>query len=193
MVSAKPLKIGWTHHGDYFKVVMDTYSRIQELKREHDQFQRSLKGKKVSNDDVAVLASKNDAIGELALIVIVFSAFTLEAYINHYGINHFSRNYFSNYLDKLDLLAKWLVIPRVVTGKKLNPGSHAMQDLSWLVSLRNRLAHFKSKTITVEEIKESDFLWHEDAERAVGTVKRVVSLLKRIDPKAETDWVDQET
>jgi len=95
---------------------------------------------------------------------------------------------FSNYLDKLDLLAKWLVIPRVVTGKKLDPGSQAMQDLSWLVALRNRLAHFKSKMITVKEIKESDFLWHYDAERAINTVKGVVSLLKRIDAKAETDW-----
>ena len=121
--------------------------------------------------------------------MIVFSALTLEAYINHYGINRLSRNYFSSYLDKLDVLAKWLVIPRIVTGEKLDPGSNAMQDLSWLVSLRNRLVHFKSKTITVDEIKESDFLWHEDAERSVRTVKRVVSLLKRIDPKAETDWL----
>jgi hypothetical protein len=192
-VPAKPIKIAWTYHGDYFKVVTDTFSRIQELKQEHDQFQNNHKGKDLSNDDVDFLASRNDAIGELALIVIVFSAFTLEAYINHYGINRLSRNYFSSYLDKLDLLAKWLVIPRVVTGKKLDPGTAAMQDLSWLVSLRNRLAHFKSKTITVAEIKESDWLWYEDAEKAVRTVKRVVSLLKRIDAKADTDWLDHET
>ena len=187
----KPLKIAWTHHADYFKVVMDNYSRIQELKREYDEFQRDLEGKDISDDNVAVLASKNDSIGELALIVVVFSAFTLEAYINHYGINRLSRNYFSNYLDKLDLLAKWLVIPRIVTGEKLDPGSHAIQDLSWLISLRNRLAHFKSKAITVEEIKEWDLLWYEDAKRAVSTVKRVVSLLKRIDPKVKTDWLYQ--
>ena len=192
-MSKKPRKIAWTHHGNYFKVVMDNYFRIQELKREHDEFERSLEGEDISDDDVAILASKNDTIGELALIVVVFSAFTLEAYINHYGINRLSRNYFSNYLDKLDLLAKWLVIPRIVTGKKLDPGSHAMQDLSWLVSLRNRLAHFKSKTITIEEIKESDFLWPEDAERAVRTVRGVVSLLERIDPQAETYWLNQET
>jgi hypothetical protein len=192
-VPAKPIKIAWTHHGDYFKVVTDTFSRIQELKQEHDQFQNSHKEKDLSDDDVDFLASRNNAIGELALIVIVFSAFTLEAYINHYGINRLSRNYFSSYLDKLDLLAKWLVIPRVVTGKKLDLGTAAMQDLSWLVSLRNRLAHFKSKTITVEEIKDSDWLWYEDAEKAVRTVKRVVSLLKRIDSKADTDWLDHET
>jgi hypothetical protein len=192
-VSAKSLKFAWTHHGDYFKLVTDTYSRIEKLEREHEQYQSSLEGKEMSDDDVDFLASRNDAIGELALIVIVFSAFTLEAYINHYGISRLSRNYFSKYLDKLDLLAKWLIIPRVVTGKKLDPGSAAMQDLSWLVSLRNRLAHFKSKKITVEDIEGSDWLWYEDAERAVKTVKRVVSLLKRIDSKVETDWLKQET
>lgn len=185
-------KFAWTHHGDYFKLVTDTYLKIEKLKREHDQYQSSLKGKDISDDDVDFLASRNDAIGELALIVVVFAAFTLEAYINHYGISRLSRNYFSKYIDKLDLPAKWLVIPRVVTGKKLDPGSVAMQDLSWLITLRNRLAHFKSKTITVEEIQESDWLWHEDAERAVRTVKRIVSLLKRIDPKAGAEWLNQE-
>jgi hypothetical protein len=190
-MSAKPFKFAWTHHRDYFKIVRDNYSQIQEIKREHDEYKRSIKGRKMSDDDVDFLASKNDAIGELALTVIIFSAFTLEAYINHYGISRLSRNYFSNYLDKLDLLAKWLVVPRIVTGKKLDPGSQAMQELSWLVALRNRLVHFKSKVITVEEIKESDFLWHEDAERAFNTVKKVVSLLKQIDAKAEADWIGQ--
>ncbi len=189
-MSAKRFKFAWTQHGDYFKIVKDNYSRIQELEREHDEYQRNIKGRKTSDDDVDFLASKNDAIGELTLVVIVFSAFTLEAYINHYGISRLSKNYFSNYLDKLDLLAKWILIPRVVTGKKMDPGSQAMQELSWLVALRNRLAHFKSKMITVEEINKSDFLWQEDAQKAVNTVKRVVSLLKRIDAKAETDWID---
>jgi hypothetical protein len=191
-MAAKPLKIAWTHHGDYFKVVTDTFSRIQKLRQEHDQFQSMHKGKALSDNDINFFASKNDAIGELALIVIVFAAFTLEAYINHYGISRLSRNYFSSYLDKLDLLAKWLIIPGIVTGKKLNPGIAAMQDLSWLVSHRNRLAHFKSKTVTVEEIKESDWLWFEDAEKAVRTVKRVVSSLKRIDAKADSEWLDYE-
>jgi len=192
-MSAKQFKFAWTHHGDYFKLVTHTYSQIEKLEQEHEQLRSSLEGKEMSDDDVDFLASRNDAIGELALIVIVFSAFTLEAYINHYSISRLSRNYFSKYIDKLDLLAKWLVVPRVVTGKKLNPGSAAMQDLSWLVSLRNRLAHFKSKTITVEEIEQSDLLWYEDAERAVRTVKRVVFLLKRIDSKVDTDWLNQET
>lgn len=65
----KPLKIAWTHHGAYFKIVMDNYFRIQELKCEHDQLQRNLEGNDVSDDDLAILALKNDAIGDLALTI----------------------------------------------------------------------------------------------------------------------------
>jgi hypothetical protein len=146
----------------------------------------------MSDRDVDILASKNDAIGELALVVVVFSALTLEAYINHYGISRLSRNYFSNYLDKLDMIAKWIVIPKVVTGKQLDSGSAAMQDLDWLVTLRNKLVHYKSKKVAVNNIQTSDFLWYEDAARAVQAVRRVTAALKGIDPEAEMDWLENE-
>jgi len=191
-MTTKPFTISWTRHGDYFTLVAKNYARIQQLKQELDEFQRSLKGKKMSDHDVDVVASKNDAMGELALVVVIFSALTLEAYINNYGISRLSRNYFSNYLDKLDLLAKWIVIPKVVTGKGLDPGSPAMQDLDWLVTLRNRLVHYKSKVVAVDQIPASDFLWYEDAARAVSAVRQAVPALKALDPKAEMDWLTTE-
>ena len=66
-MSAKPLKIRWTHHRDYFKLVMDSYSRIQKLKREHDEFQHSLRGKKMSDDDVDVPRRKTTQSANLLL------------------------------------------------------------------------------------------------------------------------------
>ncbi len=190
-MTPKTHRISWTRHDDYFVLVAKSFAQIQQLKQEHDEFQSSLKGKDISDRDVDVLASKNDTIGELALVVVVFSALTLEAYINHYGISRLSRNYFSNYLDKLDLLAKWIVIPKVITGKKLNPGSAAMQDVAWLVAMRNRLVHYKSKTVSVNNIQASDFLWYEDAARAVRSVRGAVHTLRRLDPKAESDWLER--
>ena len=49
-MSTRPLKLACTHDGDYFKVVTDTYSGIQKLKRELGQFGRSLEGKEISDD-----------------------------------------------------------------------------------------------------------------------------------------------
>ena len=187
------MTVTWTSHDKYFALVLKNYARIETLKNEHDEFQSSLKGKKMSDRDVDILASKNDAIGELALVVVVFSALTLEAYINHYGISRLSRNYFSNYLDKVDMVGKWIVIPKVATGKQLDPGSAAMQDLDWLVTLRNKLVHYKSKKVVVDNNQTSDFLWYEDASRAVQAVRRVTAALKGLDPEAEMDWLENAT
>jgi hypothetical protein len=194
MKAKKPLSIPWTHHSSYYRLALENWRRIQDLRAEHDAIEQTQAGKKSTSDGDAIqLAAKNDAIGELALVVVIFCAFTLEAYINHYGIhygiNRLSRNYHTKYLDKLDVVAKWVVIPRLVTGKELGPGPRAVQDLSWLVGLRNKLAHYKSKTLTLGEIKTSDFLWYEDAEHAIRTVERIMADLKRIDHRAEAGWI----
>lgn len=135
-MSKKPQKFAWTHHEDYFRLASQSWRRIDQLKREHDGLQAKLGRDRKSDDDIVnQLAAKNDAIGELALVVIIFCAFTLEAYVNEYTINRLSKNYLKNYVDKLDLIAKWVVIPRLVNGKQLDPGSRPLQDLAWLVEL----------------------------------------------------------
>jgi len=183
-------KFQWIRHPDYYRVAKSNYRVIEALKRQHDALQLTLESKEISDQDVNRLAEKNNAIGEHALIVVVFSAFTLEAYINDYGITRLSKKYFSNYLDRLDLLSKWLVVPRLLTGKQLDPGSRAMQEVTWLVAIRNKLAHYKSKTVTVLDVQESDFIWAEDAQRAVEAVRYAVEALKAIDPVADTAWID---
>ena len=150
--SVDPIK--WTNHRDYFRLALENWGRIQILKREHDALEANIGRDPASDDAIAdQLAAKNDEIGKLALVVVVFAAFALEA-----------KNYFKNYLDKLDVAAKWIVVPRLVTGDQLPAGSREMQDLAWLVALRNALAHFKSKELALADIRTSDFLWYEDAD-----------------------------
>lgn len=184
-------KVEWTHHEKYFKIALDRYKNIKKLKKEHDSIQEKLKHKKnISDAEVDLLAEKNDAIGQHALVVIIFSALTLEAYVNNYAISRLSRNSLTNYLDKLDLLSKWIVIPRIITGEQLEPGSKPVQDLSWLITLRNKLVHYKSRKIGIDEIKESDFFWEYDAEKAIKMVKNIVLRLKKIDKKVDIDWIE---
>jgi hypothetical protein len=190
----KVLKIPLTRHPDYFNLASNNWRRIQELKQEHDELQSKLGRDRKSDDRITdQLAAKNDAIDELALVVIIFCAFALEAYINDYAIKRLSEKYLKTNVDKLDLFAKWVVIPRLVTGKQLDSGSRPLQDLKWLVRLRNRLAHYKSEELTIEQIKVSDFLWYEDAKRAIATVKGVITALKEIDPKVDADWIENQS
>ena len=179
----------FNYYEDFFHIAIDTYKEIVKLEKEHSELQEGLSELKKSSDDLTdKLAEKNDRIGRLTLIVVIFCATSLEAYINDYAINHLSKNYLKTYLDKLDLLSKWVVIPRITTGTQLDPGSSALQDLSWLITLRNKLVHYKSRKIEIDDIKETDFLWGDDAKRAIETVKNLAQELKKIDDDIYIDW-----
>ena len=183
------MKIEFTYYEDFFHVAIDTYKEIVKLEKERSELQAGLRESEKSSDDlIDWIAEKNDRIGRLALIVVVFCVTSLEAYINDYAISHLSKNYLKTYLDKLDLLSKWIVIPRITTGTQLDAGAKPLQDLSWLISLRNKLVHYKSRTVSIKQIKDTDFLWAEDAQRAVETVKNLAQELKKIDNDVHIDW-----
>lgn len=182
------MKIELTYHEEFFNIALDNYRKIERMNSELDR--KIKKAGKRPDEDEAIqwVAETNDAIGRLALIVIVFSALSLEAFINHYGITKLSKGYFENYLDRLDVFSKWIITPRVVTGKRLDPGSRALQDLAWLITARNRFVHYKSRVVKIEDMKETDFLWHSDAERALATVSNVLLELQAIDGEVERGW-----
>ena len=189
--NAITMEVEFSYYEDFFHVALDTYKEIVKTQSEHDKLQRTItrpKKRTVSDDITDMLAEKNDRIGRLSLIVIIFCATSLEAYINHYAISRQSKNYFKAYLDKLDLLSKWVIIPGITTGVQLDAGSKALQDLSSLITLRNKLVHPKSRKVEIAKIKVSDFLWEEDARRAIETVKNVVKELSKIDKEIDSKW-----
>lgn len=179
----------FTYHRDFFHVAIDTCKEIVKLEKELNELHvNTSKSKKSSDDFTDKVAEKNDRIERLALIVIIFCATSLEAYINHYAISNLSKNYLKTYLDKLDLLSKWVVIPRFITGKQLDVGSKGLQDLSWLITLRNKVVHYKSRKIEIAAIKDTDFLWGNDAKKAIETVKNLAQELKKIDADIDVEW-----
>jgi hypothetical protein len=89
-----------------------------------------------------------------AAAVIVFAAFYLEGRFYRYGAKHLSASYYEKYLDKLDLKAKYVIIPQLVTGKKMDTSSETFYMLSETVEARNRLAH--PKLIGNKKSKEED-------------------------------------
>ena len=183
------MKVEFTYFEDFFHIAIDTYKEIVKLEKERSELQANTSESEKSSDNfVDKVAEKDDRIGRIALIVVVFCAMSLEAYINHYAISHLSKNYLKTYLDKLDLLSKWIVIPRITTGTQLDAGSRPLQDLSWLITLRNKLVHYKSRKVSIEEIKDTDFLWENDAKRAIETVKNLAQELKKIDNDIYIDW-----
>ncbi|WP_143046361.1 hypothetical protein [Trichormus sp. NMC-1] len=142
---------------------------------------------------------------ESAITSIIFSGLTVESFINYYGISRLSKNEFDNYLDKLDLLSKWIVIPKFVTGNSIDTGSHAISLLKQLIRSRNKLVHYKSSKISPHDFysslknfqptdPKSRLPWIEDAEIGIQAIYKLLSEIVKIDSsisREETEWEEE--
>ena len=86
---------------------------------------KSLEEEKLTSkteDELALLDYRESLIrweqGKHSIVTVVFSAMAVEAYIYDYAARNLSDSFVKKYLDKLDLVSKWVVIPLIVTGKE---------------------------------------------------------------------------
>jgi hypothetical protein len=144
------------------------------------------------------LMSLQDLRGKHALIVIVFSAIAIESYIYDYAARHFSDNFVQDYLDKLDVIGKLVVIPRLITGKELSRNRKWFSLIKNIVKSRNLIVHSKSSTppFTAEgaqrylkKIKNTDELFLQSARHAVELLDTLVVEISVLDPDEEI-WVE---
>ena len=106
----------------------------------------------------AELGRSSDDAG---LIAIVFGAMCVEAGAFDYAAIHLGDKYTRQNLDKLDLVSKWTIVTRLVTGKILRSDGKALQYLRALVRARNQLVHVKSVPLVFDELTPSFFQRHE--------------------------------
>jgi hypothetical protein len=131
-----------------------TYSRIAQ-----DSLSRLLTEKKnpigdppISSDPTEYLAQQ-DLISTSAIQTIVFSAMATEAAVYDLAAIHLGDEYARTYLDRLDLVAKWLVVPRLICGKSLRQNGSAITALRTLVRARNSLVHHKSQQVSLDAVQ----------------------------------------
>ncbi len=122
-------------------------------------------------------------VKSFAHITVVFSALCLESLINDYCSIKKSTNFLKDHIDKLDTPSKWLIIPKLITGKEISSDSIAYELLKELFKLRNTLVHPKSKTIEQNLlVRESIDLYLKKISRAYQTINKVTFELYGIDP-----------
>lgn len=103
------LELPFTKHIEFYEIALEGLKRAKRLEK---LAERSIRKMKLTEDDKNYSA-RMTGFAELGSIVsVVFSALSLEAFINDYASQRLSKSYFDNYLDKLDLVSKWVVIPR---------------------------------------------------------------------------------
>jgi hypothetical protein len=85
-----------------------------------------------------------------AVVVVVFTVTFLEAYVQNYASRRLG-SAFSERLDRLDVVSKWLIVPRLVTFEKVNRDHPGVELLRGLVRARNAIVHSKSGGISTYE------------------------------------------
>src|SRR5688500_15036550 len=86
-----------------------------------------------------------------------FSAFSLEAHLNLRADPHLKGSDWIAF-ERMNILAKWLFLPRILGLPGLDSGKEPYQSFFLLVRARNGLAHYKAQrrpwTFRVEEPEE---------------------------------------
>ena len=167
---------------------------IEELKKENiesltednasDRLREFLK-----DDHVKDLGSKVFAVRTFGNIVILHSAMCLESFINDYCVVKKSGNYFKKYIEQLDVISKWIIVPKIIANNEIPTDSRAFELLKKLVSTRNKLVHPKSRELTRDddgnklELLAQEFVdFIEDVALCMGAVLAMLVEFKKIDP-----------
>ena len=186
MAKEKDLKIEHSYFNKFQFMAIRQYKKALMFKDDIQKIRN--KGVNITDEDAFAIAKMNAEIEICGVQVIIFCTLALESFINHYASRRLSKAYLDKYLDQLDHATKWIVIPRIATGKQLNPGSTAVKNLHALIVTRDRLLQCKVKQKFTDRFSCVDYSWIEDAEFAIATVADLVAELARIDDCVKPGW-----
>jgi len=177
---------------EFFDICEDSYRNFQKSKTKIHKIKNKKSGKKW--DDLLFVGAE---MRHHFASTIVFGAMCLEAFIYDYAAHNVSDTYAKRYLDKLDLVSKWVVIPKLVTGKNFPTDGQAFERLKKLATARNELLHHKSRPMPSND-KELETLMDEietedddNTHNAYHAVKEVLTELRRLegDDKNNHWWI----
>ena len=129
-----------------------------------------------------------EARDQSCIISVVFTAMYFEAFIYDYAASCLGDKYSKDHLDRLDFISKWLVIPKLVTGKEISKSSQTYELLKRLHKDRNSLVHLKSREMKFSNEEAANYLKareqgiQESTQNCRKALEHVLQELLTIDP-----------
>jgi hypothetical protein len=139
----------------YFDLTRETYERVDDNFRAAANYRIQCHLKNCKCDHSAWGTHFAKGIREF-LVQHLFAAMCLEAFIYDYAATNFTDSYAKKYLDKLDLVAKWVVIPKLALCVEFPKDSQAFEYLRAIKKERDKLVHSKSRAELSEEEREKE-------------------------------------
>lgn len=99
------------------------------------------------DQDPTDYAEREEAYELPALKAVVFAGLAVEAAIYEIAAAHLTDKFTQDHLERIDVVTKWALVPRLICGKPLDSGGPAMNTLRELIQVRNLLVHHKSKPV----------------------------------------------
>lgn len=147
----------------YENIALKSYEERQKAKSEYDKLKDDPKSWVMGKDKDYYLQQYNNCIINSGITCIVFLAMAVESFIYDYASEHLGDTFVKNYIEKLDVKSKWVIIPKLVTGKDLPRDKKGFELLNKLISLRNRFVHSKSTVINLSDITGDKFITKYDS------------------------------
>jgi hypothetical protein len=91
-----------------------------------------------------------------AFVVLAFATFALESLVNAWAVRDLPPRY-SEFLDKLSLPAKWIIVPRLAADVEIQVAGQIFEKLRILGRDRNEIAHPKTKKLQLESEQLSEW------------------------------------
>lgn len=101
-----------------------------------------------NNDDF-----QNTADGQ-ATIVVIFCAISLECYIYNYASRKLGETFCEKHIEKMNLHTKWMIIPKLATGKSIPSDNKGVELLQKLIKARNSVVHLKATNLKAESFEQ---------------------------------------
>ena len=96
-------------------------------------------------DDIMAGIKIEDKCFAAGAKVIVFTAMTLESAIYDWAARRLGDKYVTEYINKLDIISKWIVVPKLINQKEIRKDKAPFACFKKTVCARNLLVHHKSE------------------------------------------------
>jgi len=182
-------------------IAKENYGKMLLLETQIKELEK--KPTKAKGEDKAILFEQKITpfrkdLAKSSLIVIIFSTMAVEAYIYDYAARHLGDAFVKDHLDKLDTLSKWIIVPKLITGRELSRQQKWFELLKKLIKTRNSIIHHKSSEPPVsfpdmkkyiEKQQASSETLLEAARQSITLLNILADKIAEIDPE-ETPWVN---
>jgi len=124
-----------------------------------------------------------------ASVVVLFATVALECYIHNYATRKLGERFTKKYIESMRHQTKWLVVPKLATGKEIRRDHRSVVLLGKLIAARNCVAHAKAVNVDPERwISQRDRIAAENrsvveaALSAFNCVGELGAVLAELDP-----------